>query len=80
MFARPQMIVGAANYFIRSEDCVVGHHWLKRFLERNPEYHVRKQKCLAADRKHSHSVHDISSYFEKVEHVMSEKGITDLDL
>ncbi len=80
MCARPQMIVGAANYLIRFEDRVVGHQWLKRFLERNPEYHVRKQKPLAADRKHSHSVHDMSDYFEKVERFMSEKGITDLDV
>ena len=44
MCARPQMIVGAANYLIRFENRVVGHHqWLKRFLERNPEYHIWKQ-------------------------------------
>ena len=65
MCARPQMIVGAANYLIRFENRVVGHQWLKRFLERNPEYHVRKQKPLEAERKHSHSVHDMSDYFEK---------------
>ncbi len=50
------MIVGAANYLIRFEDRVVGHQWLKRFLERNPEDHVRKQKPLSADRKQSHIV------------------------
>ena len=60
MCARPQMIVGAANYLIRFENRVVGHQWLKRSLERNPEYHLRKQKPLAAERKHSHSVHDMS--------------------
>ena len=74
------MIVGAANYLIRSENCVVGHQWLKQFLERNPKYHVRKQKPLEAEQKHSHSVHDISDYFEKIERVMREKGITKLDL
>ena len=36
------MIVGAANYLIRSENREVGHQWLKRFLERNPQYNVRK--------------------------------------
>ncbi len=74
------MIVGAANYLIRFEDRVVGHQWLKWFLERNPEYHVRKQKPLATDRKHSHSVHDMNDYVEKVERVMSKKEITDLDV
>ena len=54
------MIVGAANYLIRFETRVVGHQRLKRFLERNPEYHVRKQKALAAAQKQSHSVHDMS--------------------
>ncbi len=49
MSAQPQMIVGAVNYHIGFEDWVVGHQWLKRFLEHNPEYHVRKQKSLAAD-------------------------------
>ncbi len=36
MFARPQMIVEAANYLIRFEDRVVSYQWLKLFLERNP--------------------------------------------
>ena len=77
---RPLIIVGAVNYLIRFEDRVVGHHWLKRFLKRNLEYHVCKQKPLAADRKQSHSVHNISDYFDKVELVMSENWITDLDM
>ena len=80
MCARPQMIVGAANYLIRFENRVVGHQWLKQFLKRNPEYSVRKQKPLEAERKHSHSVHDMSNYFEKIERFMREKGITELDL
>ena len=44
IFARPQIIVRAANYLIRFEDRVVGQQWLKQFLERHLEYHVRKQK------------------------------------
>ena len=43
MCARPQMIVGAANYLIRFANRLVGHQWLKRFLERNHKYHIRKQ-------------------------------------
>lgn len=61
------------NHLIRFENCVVGHQWLKRFLERNPEDHIRKQKSLAAERKHSHSVYDMSDYFEKIERV--KKGL-----
>ncbi len=73
IFARPQIIVRAANYLIRFEDRVVGQQWLKQFLERHLEYHIRKQKILAADRKQSQSVNDMSDYFEKVKRVMSEK-------
>ncbi len=80
IWTRPQMIIGAANYLTRFEDRIVGHQWLKQFFERNLEYHVRKQKALAADRKHGHSVHDMSDYFEKVKYVMSKKRITDLDV
>ena len=59
---------------------MVGHQWLKRFLERNPEYHIRKKTPLAAERKHSHGVHDMSNYFEKIERITREKGITELDV
>lgn len=54
---------------------MVGHQWLKRFLEQNDEYHIRKQKPLAAEQKHSHSVHDMSDYSEKTGRVMKEKRI-----
>ncbi len=74
------MIVGAANYLICFENRTVGHQWLKQFLERNPEYHIRKQKPLVAEQKHSHSVNEMSSYVEKIEWVMREKGITELDI
>ena len=73
------MIVGAGNYLIRFENRVVGHQWLKRFLERNPEYHIRKQKPLAAERMHSHSMYDMRDYIKTIERVMREKGSTELD-
>ena len=59
---------------------MVGHPWLKKFLEQNPEYYIQKQKPLAVEQKHSHSVHDISDYFEKIERVMRVKRITELDI
>ncbi len=42
MFARPKMILRAANYLIRFENRVLGYQWLKLFLERNPKYHICK--------------------------------------
>ena len=38
MCARLQMIVGATNYLICFENCMVGHQWLKQFLEPNPKF------------------------------------------
>ena len=73
------MIVGAANYLIRFENRVVGYQWLKRFLEQNPKYQIRRPKPLAAKRKH-HSVHDMNNYFEKIERIIREKRITELDM
>ena len=40
MCAHLQIIVRVANYLICFENCVVGHQWLKQFLEQNPEYHI----------------------------------------
>ena len=39
-----------------------------------------KTKALAAEQKHSHSVHNMGDYFEKIERVMREKRITKLDV
>ncbi len=80
MSARRRMIVGAANYLIRFENRQVDHQWLTPFLKRNPDFYVRKQKPLAADRKNSHNVNDMASYFGKLERVMKEKGITEVDV
>ncbi len=78
--ARPKMIVGAANYLICFENRVVGHQWLKRFLEQNHKYHIQKQKLLEAERKYSHSVYDMNNYFENIERVIREKEITEFDV
>ena len=75
-----QIIVRAANYLICFENCVVGYQWLKRFLEKNLEYHIWKQKPLAVEQNHSYSVHEMSDYFEKIEQVIREKKITELDI
>ena len=34
---------------------VVSEHWSRRFLARHPEYHIRKQYTLDANRKNAHS-------------------------
>ena len=80
MCARSQIIVGVANYFFYLENCAVSYQWLKQFLKQNLEYHIQKDKPLAAEQKHSHSIYDMSNYFKKVKWVMREKRITKLDI
>ena len=80
MCARPRMFVGATNYLILFENCTIDCQWLKRFLDRNLELHVRKQKPLAADRKNSHNLQETGQYSIKLEAVMKEKSITELDV
>lgn len=80
MSARHPMIVGAPNHLLRFENRMVGHQWLSRFPDRNPQFNVRKQKPLAVDRKNSHSVEDMTAYFTKLETAVKEKGITELDV
>ena len=33
---------------------VIGPHWTRRFLERNPQYFIRKQSTIKIDRKNAH--------------------------
>ena len=45
MSARLQMPERAANYHLSLDglNCVIGPHWIHRFLDRHPEYFKRKQ-------------------------------------
>ena len=52
---------------------------VKKFLKQNLEYHMWKQKPLAAEQKQSHSVHNMSNDFEKIVWAIREKEITKLD-
>ena len=75
---RHSIIVKIVNYLIRFESRVVDNHWLTRFLKRNSQFNVRKQKSFATNKKNSHSVKNMTSYFIKWEKVMKEKEITEL--
>ncbi len=74
------MIVGAANYLIRFENCVINHQLLKWFLEWNPKYYIQKQNLLKKEWKQSHNGDDMSNYFEKIERTIREKKITVFDV
>jgi len=53
----------------------VSSTWTRRFLQRNPEYHVRKQKTLDVERKRSHDAEELGNWFERYKVLVEEKGI-----
>ena len=54
---RRPMLLRAANSVMRERPGprrVVGKHWPTRFIQRFPQYKLRRQKPLAAQRKNAH--------------------------
>ena len=81
------MIQAAANYLLQqshfdqtSVPHQVSKNWTRRFLERNPQFHKRKQKPLAVERKNAHNEEDFKEYFEKYWEIRVQKGIADEDV
>ncbi len=80
MCVRFRMIVKTANFLIRSKNRTIDHQWFKRFIERNSQLHVRKQKSFASKRKDSHKLQNMSEYFSKLNLVMREMRIINDDV
>ena len=66
------MIQAVANYLLQqfhfdraSVSHQVSENWTWQFLERNPQFHKRKQKPLGVERKNAHKEEDFKVYFEK---------------
>lgn len=55
-------------------------HWTARFLQRHPQYVVRKQKPLATERKNAHKLETFQTHFEDYRSAKVEKGIHDEDI
>ena len=53
--------------------------WTTRFLERYPEYHIRKQKTLEVNRKTAHDPELLQEWFDQFKKIKEEKGILDSD-
>jgi len=84
--ARLHMITTCANAILlhAQEDPsiptpVVSEHWARRFLTRHPEYHIRKQYTLDADRKNAHHPESILDWFSRYEKVCDKYGIQSRD-
>ena len=58
---------------------IVGAHWTARFLQRHPQYVVRKQKPLATEKKNAHKPETFQTHFEDYRSAKVEKGIHDED-
>jgi len=75
------MVTSTANTILRnSHDSIglapiVGDHWAQRFLNRHPEYFIRKQQTIDADRKNAHDPANIRSWFEKYNAVCQQYHI-----
>ena len=76
--ARLQMVTSCANTILRNAHTgpslppVVSNQWANGFLNRHPEYFVRKQKSIDSDRKKAHQPDNIRTWFAKY-HAVCEK-------
>ncbi len=84
VLAKVSMIRAAANYILimlHSDHLTpppqVSPVWTKQFLDHNPQFHKKKQKPLAVERKNAHNESDFQEYFEKYKGIRIEKGIAD---
>jgi hypothetical protein len=87
--ARKQMITGCANDILRrgftpsesdTEPPKVGLHWTRRFLERHPEFKVRKQRNIDSNRKNAHDPESFEDWFRRYKALVDEKGIQPGDI
>ena len=81
------MVRGAVNYLLReahSDVFIPSPHvsnaWIKRFLNRHPQFFKRKQKPLAVERKHAHNAKNMLEYFEAYRAARKTRGIANEDV
>ena len=58
----------------------VGPTWTPRFLERHPEFHIRKQKTLDIARKRAHNPDNLREWFKRFKYVCDTHGIQATDI
>jgi hypothetical protein len=79
--ARIQMVSGCANRILQLAHTgpdpapLVSDQWARRFLERHPEYFIRKQRTIDADRKNAHQPEEIRTWFENYHAVCNQYNI-----
>ena len=68
------------NHAARTPAPTVSHMWSLRFLQRHPEYYIRKQKPLASERAHAHDTSEFQAHFMRFKDAKDKKGILDKDV
>ena len=64
-----------SNFTTLEESRKVGPNWTAQFLERHPEFHIRKQKTLDIDRKKAHNPDDLLEWFRGYKSICDEYGV-----
>jgi hypothetical protein len=58
----------------------VGQHWASRFLERHPEYTLKRQKVLDLERERAESYESLKNWFQLLQDVITDHGIDSNDI
>jgi hypothetical protein len=84
---RPKQIVKSVNEILYADHTdpktpppKVDMRWLKRWLDRNPEYRRRKIRAIELDRQQAHEPKVIQEWYDRLECVIQEKGIAVEDI
>jgi hypothetical protein len=79
---RPKQISDAANSILycghtdpTTPPPQIGEYWMKRFLERYPEYRVRRQRAIEIEWKWAHNPLIIQMWFHNLKGLMERNGI-----
>lgn len=83
MSCQRSMLLRAANSILRERlgsARYVSNHWPTRFLQRNPQYKLRKQKLLTVQRKNAHKPEDILAWFQHFQDACMTCGVDPADI
>jgi hypothetical protein len=85
--ARKKMVTSCANAILadahedpNTEPPLVGPRWTKRFLDRHPEYFIRKQSTMDIDRKNAHDPEAFRKWFAEFKKICDQYGIQPRDI
>jgi hypothetical protein len=87
--AQRELLRGAADYILLAnwtpaspdeKPPSVGQHWVSRFLERHPEYTLKRQKVLDLERKRAESYENLKDWFQLLQDVITDLGIDSDDI